>query len=132
MRRFLKHPEACIQSGSPVINDLIYGWGNEAWSARDEYLVCCLEHAQTANGPVLECGSGLSTILVGAIAKKRGNSHWAFEHTPEWANKVQRYLNRYRIDSVVLCAKAAEGLWQFFMVRPSFGIDARQFCPGHL
>ena len=118
MKRFLKHPEACIQSGSSVINDLIYGWGNEAWSARDEYLVCCLEHAQTANGPVLECGSGLSTILVGAIAKKRGNSHWAFEHTPEWATKVQRCLNQYKIDSVVLCAKPLKDFGSFLWYDP--------------
>ena len=103
MRRFLKDPEDCAHPANPVILDLIYGWGNEGWSALDEYLAVCINHALTSRGPTLECGSGLSTILLGAIAKKRGYTHWAIEHTPEWGTKVQNYLNKYKIDSVVLC-----------------------------
>ncbi len=103
MTRFLRDPAACSHPGHPVLIDLIYGWGNEAWSAQDEYLAACLQHALTARGPILECGSGLSTILVGAIATKRGRSHWALEHKPEWAAKVQRCLKRYQLDRVVLC-----------------------------
>lgn len=103
MTRFLEDPAACSHPGHRVLTDLIYGWGNEAWSAQDEYLAGCLQHALTARGPILECGSGLSTILVGAIATKRGRSHWALEHRPEWAAKVQRCLKRYRLDRVVLC-----------------------------
>jgi len=114
MKRFLKDPEACIDIGNPVVIDLIYGWGNDAWSAMDEYLAGCMEHALILPGPTLECGSGLSTVLVGAIAKKRGHRHWALEHRPEWAMKVQRYLNRYKIDSVVLCAKPLKDYGDFF------------------
>jgi hypothetical protein len=102
MKRFLKHPE-CIYPGSPVVLDLIYGWGNDNWSALDEYLAGCVDHALSSPGSILECGSGLSTILVGAIAKKRGQRHWALEHTPAWASRVRKYLNRYELDSVVLC-----------------------------
>lgn len=103
MRKFLQAPETYTQPGEPVVADLIYGWGNEGWSALDEYLAGCMAHALKANGPILECGSGLSTILVGAIAKRRGLSHWALEHTPEWAARVRRYIKRYKIDSVALC-----------------------------
>ena len=28
---------------------------------------------------------------------------WALEHSPEWADRTQRYLTRYRLKSVVLC-----------------------------
>lgn len=103
MRRFLRAPEACARVGNPVLLDLIYGWGNEEWSALDEYLVACLAHAQKADGPILECGSGLSTILVGVIAQRRGLQHWALEHTPAWADKVRNALKHYRIDAVLLC-----------------------------
>lgn len=99
----MANPEACIRPGSPVLMDLIYGWGNQSWSAWDEYLAVCIGHALTSDGPILECGSGLSTILVGAIAKKRGRCHWVLEHAPEWAEKVRRYLRAYDLDSVVLC-----------------------------
>lgn len=106
MRRFLIAPEVLTQPENPVVIDLIYGWGNDQWSASHEYLAACTEHALTSNGPILECGSGLSTILVGAIAKRGGLSHWALEHILEQASKVQRNLDRYEIDTVVLCAKA--------------------------
>jgi hypothetical protein len=102
MKRFLESPEVARNPGSRVLSDLIYGWGNEGWSARDEYLVECIAHAMTARGPILECGSGLSTILVGAIAKQRGQRHWALEHLPAWAAKVQKYLDQYHLDSVTL------------------------------
>ena len=107
MRRLMKAPEACTQPGNPVIIDLAYGWGHKPWwtpgKTQDEYLEACVEHALSTNGSILECGSGLSTIVVGAIARRRGLSHWALEHTPEWASKVQAYLDKYQIDSVVLC-----------------------------
>jgi hypothetical protein len=102
MKRFLIKPEACLEPGNTLVTDLIYGWGNELWSALDEYLVSCVEHALASPGPVLECGSGLSTIVVGAIAQRRGYRLWALEHTPEWFERVQRCLDRYHIDSVVL------------------------------
>ena len=78
------------------------GWGNEEWSGLHEYLAACIARTLASHGPVLECGSGLSTILIGAIAKSRGYRHWALEDNPEWAAKVQRYLDRYRLDGTVL------------------------------
>ena len=36
MRRFLRDPEAAIAPGSTVMADLVYGWGNDFWSALDE------------------------------------------------------------------------------------------------
>jgi hypothetical protein len=104
MGRFLHAPADCAVEGHPVLLDLIYGWGNEVWSAQDEYLVASVRHALSADGPFLECGSGLSTILVGAVAQRRGTGHWALEHTAPWAEKVQLHLDRYQINSVMLCA----------------------------
>src|SRR5262245_17078476 len=113
MKRFLKNPEACKHAGNPVIGNLIYGWGNEGWSALEEYLAECMNHAWVSRGPILECGSGLSTILIGAIAKERGQRHWALEHTPHWATRVQGYLNRYKLDSVVLCTTPLKDYGEF-------------------
>ncbi len=95
MATFMKNPAASAAPGNPVLLDLVYGWGNEAWSARDEYLAACIHHALISKGPILECGSGLSTILIGAIATERKLRHCVLEHKPEWAEKVQRYLTAY-------------------------------------
>jgi predicted O-methyltransferase YrrM len=85
------------------LQDLIYGWGNEMWSALDEYLIACIQSALVTKGPILECGSGLTTVLVGAIAQQRGLNMWSLEHEVEWAARVRTILNRYQVDRVVVC-----------------------------
>lgn len=95
MMRFLDTPEACLQPGNSTLTELIYGWGNEAWSAREEFLACCIRYALAAKGAILECGSGLSTLLIAAVLKQQNQAHWALEHKPEWAMRVQSYLNDY-------------------------------------
>ena len=113
MKRFLKNPGACARPGNPVISDLIYGWGNETWSAQEEYLAGCIDQALNTSGPILECGSGLSTILVGAVAKRRGQCHLALEHTPDWAAKMRSYLARYKLDSKILQPKPLKDYGDF-------------------
>ncbi len=113
MKKFLQNPGACVQPGNPVLADLIYGWDNEYWSALDEYLAGSLSDAMKAVGATLECGSGLSTILLGVIAKYKGQTHWALEHSPEWASKVQKYLDFYRLHNVVLTVKPLRDYGEF-------------------
>jgi predicted O-methyltransferase YrrM len=103
MRRFLASPEAALRPGSSILADLSYGWGNEGWSAREDFIADSLHHALTTSGPILECGSGLSTILLGAIATQRGLPYWALEHLPQWVARGQRHLERYRLGAVKLC-----------------------------
>ena len=102
IKRLARDPAGCAHPGSPVLADLIYGWGNERFAAVDEYLAACVHHALGASGPTLECGSGLSTLVVGVIAKQRGRRHWALEHSPEWAMRVQRFLKKLALDSAVV------------------------------
>lgn len=99
---FLENPLAATKPGSPVLADLVHGWGNEAWSPLQEYLAACVRHALVARGPILECGSGLTTLLVGAAAQRAGVSLWSLEHLPAWGETVRRCLTRHRLDSVHL------------------------------
>ena len=119
MNRFIKDPAACAHPGSPVLNDLIYGWGNEAWSARDEFLAGCIEQALASNGAILECGSGLTTVLLGVITKQQGQSHWVLEHKPEWAKKVRKYVTLYGLDSVI-CASPLKDYGEYCWYDTSF------------
>ncbi len=104
MEKFLKDPEAALAPECGLVPSLIYGWGND-WSAFDEYLTDCLRYALVCNGPILECGSGLTTILVGAIAKKRNTTLWSLEHLPEWGERVTRHIREYGLDSVHLSVR---------------------------
>jgi len=118
MKRFMLAPARCAQPRDPVLTDLIYGWGNDAWSAQDEYLAACVELALATPGPILECGSGLSTILVGAIAHIRGLRYWTLEHLPEWAARVRQQLRRYQIDWVQMSVKPLKDYGEFCWYNP--------------
>lgn len=98
MRKFIRDPEGSIAVGSSVIDKLIVGWGNEAWSSGHEYLASCVRHALASNGPILECGSGLTTLLLAVIAQKSGKSFWSLEHQPEWSKRVTDALERFGIE----------------------------------
>lgn len=103
MRRFTRglwQESRAIDHG--VLAELVQGWGNK-WSAQHEYLAACLEQARDADGPILECGSGLSTILLGAVAQATGNTVVSLEHEPKYAFKVQHYLDKYHLTTVKLC-----------------------------
>lgn len=117
IRKFIKDPEKSTYINSPVLSDLIYGWGNE-WSAMHEYLVACIEHAMTTDGHILECGSGLSTILVSAAAQKKGNKIWTLEHIPEWGNKVTKHLEVLKLTSATMCISPIKSYGDFSWYAP--------------
>jgi hypothetical protein len=53
---------------------LVYGWGNETFSARHEFLAAVVSYGRRAAGPILECGSGLSRRPEGsAMPDSSGN-----------------------------------------------------------
>lgn len=106
MQRFAADPEAALAPGSGMLAELISAWGNPGWSAQEEYLRVCITQALRSNGPTLECGSGLSTLLLGAVAQHRGFEHWALEHQREWSVRVRRGLARYRLPAVRLSTAA--------------------------
>ena len=95
-----------------VLSELVRGWGNR-WSAQHEYLTACLEHALDADGPILECGSGLSTILIGTLAQASGNTVVSLEHEPKYARRVRRYLDKYHLTSVKLCVAPLKNYGDF-------------------
>ena len=86
-----------------VIGDLIYGWGNESMAAKREFIRGTLRFSWETEGHVLECGSGLSTLVAGMVAQRKGNHIWSLEHDPFWADLVSTELQRHGIDCVTVC-----------------------------
>ncbi len=70
-----------------VLQVLQLGWGNEGYSADNAYLRAVCGYASHIRGPILECGSGLTTLLLGIIAPGRVTS---LEHIPDWSDRVER------------------------------------------
>ncbi len=86
-----------------IVGELVAAWGNEGYSAVGEYIFAFIEHARQTPGPIVECGSGLSTLMLGVEAQRRGLRVWTLEHHPEWAKRMRAELNQWGITSVELC-----------------------------
>ncbi len=77
---------------SSAIRRLAQGWGNLSYRAGNAYVLAALNYAATAKGPVLECGSGLTTLALGLTAAVTAPV-WSLEHHPEWAERIRRKLD---------------------------------------
>jgi predicted O-methyltransferase YrrM len=128
LNTFVKSPTAAIRPGSTVLSDLVYGWGNP-WSAKEEYLVACLNAAMLCKGQILECGSGLSTLLLGIIAKQKGFRVIALEHNEAWAAKVNAQLKRVGVNSVLIDLAPLRDYGEFTWYSPTMAprLEAASF-----
>jgi hypothetical protein len=84
-----------------VFHSLRMGWGNEGWSADTSYLEAVCRYASRVRGPILECGSGLTTILLGVVARDRITS---LEQMPAWKEHVQLVAKKYSVPVNVVSA----------------------------
>jgi hypothetical protein len=86
-------------------DNLVYGWGNTEWGASVEFLEAIYQHA---TGNVIECGSGLSTLVLAAM----GCTVTALEHDEEWAAKVAWSLHKHGLgDGNTVCHVPLKGGW---------------------
>ena len=72
-----------------ILQQLRAAWGNEGFSADVSFLQAIAEHVQQATGPILECGAGVSTLVAGVCAAKRGLAVLSLEQDAIWATSVQ-------------------------------------------
>jgi Methyltransferase domain len=69
-----------------LAHEVARAWGNADWAGRPDYLAAVLEACVQQPGPVLECGSGASTILLAATA---GGHVYSLEHDRFWARRAR-------------------------------------------
>jgi hypothetical protein len=71
--------------------DLVDGWKND-WSIQPEMIDAIIQLSREAKGPILECGSGLSTLILGLTTKQNVIT---LENSPIWATHVKAMLDKY-------------------------------------
>lgn len=101
LRRLKALPAGALPSRE-LLEELTVSWGNEAYSADVEFLARSLERIAGGIGPVLECGSGLSTIVMGMVGRPGGVQIWSLEHDRGWADRVRVVLRRFAVANVHL------------------------------
>jgi hypothetical protein len=88
-----------VGSGQPW-TDLVYGWGNGDWSALPEYLEAVASYCRGASTPILECGSGLTTLVMASL----GAEIYALEHDSFWRRRVEDKLDQFGLSARVIAA----------------------------
>jgi hypothetical protein len=78
-----------------LLGDLQTAWDNQGFGGRTDYLHEVASRAAAATGPILECGSGLTTLLIAAMTAARGIPYCSLEHMTEWRERVAGVLARH-------------------------------------
>ncbi|HEU5149623.1 MAG TPA: class I SAM-dependent methyltransferase [Iamia sp.] len=79
-----------------VVSRLRAAWGGAAVAEVDYLLEVC-RRATEASTPILECGSGLTTLLAGIYSDAEVH---ALEESDRWARRMRAALRWYGIDGV--------------------------------
>lgn len=96
-----------------TLGRLLTGWDNDGMAADLDYVEEVARMATETEGPVLECGSGLTTVILGLLAGRRGVSTWSMEHHPEWQARVAGILQQHNIPGVNVCLAPLKDYGQF-------------------
>ena len=128
MRKLLKSTDGRIADS--IVADLYANWGDPLAPNVEVYLRSCLAEASAADGAILQCGTSLMTLLLGAICDREDSNTkrvWCLEHDEHWANMMRSWLTEYRISKAHLIHAPAETFTGFTW----YGIDTDRLR-GHM
>ena len=110
-----------------LLSEMMEGWGNEGFAANLEYLEAVAQYSLRTQGPVLECGSGATTLLLGLLCAKRKIEVWSLEHYPEWRDRVSSTLKRNGISGVHVCSSPLVEYGEFVWYDPPLAQMPKEF-----
>jgi hypothetical protein len=79
-----------------LLDELRASWGDPD-SAPSGLMLAALRAFRVAEGDGVECGSGLSTVVLGSYAEALGRRWWALDQHPPWARRVSGALDRLQL-----------------------------------
>jgi hypothetical protein len=85
-------------AGLAEMEDLLRTWGNP-YAATPDLLYTIMLLTREADGPILETGSGLSTLV---MALSTHQDIHTFEHSPVWAQFIENHLAKNGLTNVTL------------------------------
>jgi predicted O-methyltransferase YrrM len=89
-----------LPSGTPLPGHLSQrlarAWGNKEFAASPALLQVVWEQIHQTRGDILECGSGLTTIVLAVATQGTGRTVCTLEHEQAWAERVTRTLRHVR------------------------------------
>lgn len=101
---FIIHVIEKIREGTETltdINNLVRAWGNN-FAVPAEELMTIIMLARDNEGPVLEAGSGLTSLVLAAIGETKDFNVWSLEHDEIWFEKVAKFKERLGLERLNL------------------------------
>jgi hypothetical protein len=81
---------------------LALAWGNLGYAAGLSYLRHVGGHAAHSAGAILECGSGATTLLIGALTRQSNRQFIVLEHNKTWYDYLRRILDYLEFSHITL------------------------------
>lgn len=91
------------------LTHLFEAWGT-SWAGEADLLAETARRAAKSHGAILECGSGLTTLLAAVYASA---PVYALEHQPYWGRRIRRLLDRHKLDGATVVDAPLESRGQF-------------------
>ena len=126
----LKRLTAAVESGTPqadILAELGRAWGEDGYRAVGGYLEEVTRFALETRGPVLEVGSGLTTLILGALVARRGIPVWTLEHHPEYFGYTGETLKSLGLTNVHLTFAPLRDYGEFCWYDPPLDELPRDF-----
>ena len=100
----LKHVAEKIRAGTETLEDFVEArkYVNNHWGALEDVLAISVNLARKADGPIIETGSGLTTILMAAATDQ---TVWCLEHHGLYAAQLQQMCTEAGVFNInmVMC-----------------------------
>lgn len=96
-------------------------WANPEWQADTLLLQVLWREVHQTSGNVLECGSGLTTLLLGAGTRRTGREVCCLEHDAAWARFLSATTRRleYSHVRILLAPLAPFGAYDWYGCPPA-------------
>ena len=95
-----------LPAGAPIelryLEDIRRSWGNPSWTADAGFLREVAAAVRSRPGAVLDCGSGLSTLVAATVAARHGGVVWSLEQDRSWYEYMARVIEALRLGNVRL------------------------------
>ena len=115
------------QPSIELVNRFARGWGDDGFRAVGGYLQEVANRAGATNGHILEIGSGLTTILMAALTLNRRVEIWTLEHSEEFYQRTQSWLESLHLTNVHLFHSPLQNYGDFVWYTPPLELMPAEF-----
>lgn len=125
----LSHVIPRLRAGAETESDYneLFRYAGNAWAADAGVLAVLAGVARKCRGPIIETGSGLSSVVLGAVSDSQV---YALEHVEHYAAQTRAWCEESGVENVGICCAPLKDFWYDL---PRFDLPQKftlGFCDG--